>query len=85
MTASNASEYEQTSIEVVELPTDDTGQRAIHEAVGHLYDELAISIEYERADRDPSVNELFETLEQLYVGTGEETIETVEIRYEKRE
>jgi hypothetical protein len=57
-------------------------QRALHEATGHVYDDLARA--QTRADEpDERLPEtLFEELEQLYVATAEHEATRVRISYE---
>ena len=65
----------------IELPATEATQRALHEAIGHLYDELAIDCEY----HDESVDlpdEVFDGIETLYVATAEESVSTIELTYE---
>lgn len=64
--------------ETVELPATETVQRALHEATAHLYDELAVASE--TTELPP---EVFDELEELYVATGEESVTTVRISYER--
>lgn len=84
MTPGEGDQYNRVSTETIELPTTDTTQRALHEAVGHLYDELAAATEGE-PEREQLCPEVFEAIEDLYVGTAEESVSHVEISYEVAE
>ncbi|WP_440766655.1 hypothetical protein [Natronorubrum sp. DTA7] len=71
--------------QTVEVPLTTTTQRALHEAIGHCYDELAISHEEcEDGDSDLPDN-LFAHLEALYVATGDEALSQFELTYERAE
>ena len=75
----------------IELPATTTGNRALHEAIGHLYDELAIADSgADNRDRRESAgvatpDELFDQLEALYVATAEESVANVTLSYELEE
>ncbi len=85
MAAPKSNSCTQISTNSVEIPTNVESQRALHEAVGHLYDELAIAAENGSEAKDQPSKDVFDALEALYVGTAEESIEAVEIRYKQRE
>lgn len=70
--------------QTVEFPLTPTTQRVLHEAIGHCYDELAISREAcENGDAPP--DELFAHLEALYVATADESLSQLELTYERAE
>lgn len=79
MTPSASESVDETEIRTVKLPTTATTQRALHEAVGHLYDELAIA--HEDTGELDHATELFEQLETLYVATAEESTTDIELTY----
>ena len=83
MTVSDCDRRDRTSGETVELPATDATQRALHEAMGHLYDELATAAETESDDRTELSRDVFEAIEELYVATAEESVSTVEISYDR--
>ena len=70
--------------QTVEFPLTPTTQRALHEAIGHCYDELAISREACEDGTVPS-DELFAHLEALYVATADESLSQFELTYERTE
>ncbi|SDK35998.1 hypothetical protein [Natronorubrum texcoconense] len=71
--------------QTVEFPLTATTQRALHEAIGHCYDELAISREAcEDGDADLP-DDLFAHLEALYVATADESLSQFELTYERAE
>ncbi|WP_319633694.1 hypothetical protein [Natronorubrum aibiense] len=53
---------------------------ALHEAIGHLYDELAIARQRSEAGSDFS-DDLFDDLETLYVVTAEASATELELTY----
>ncbi|QCC55828.1 hypothetical protein [Natronorubrum bangense] len=87
MTPSASESMDETEIRTVKLPTTATTQRALHEAVGHLYDELAIAhedtgeLDHEDTGELDHATELFEQLETLYVATAEESTTDIELTY----
>ncbi|ELY46782.1 hypothetical protein [Natronorubrum sulfidifaciens] len=80
MTSPAAERLDDRDVRTLELPATATTQRALHEAVGHLYDELAIADERSESDSELP-NELFAQLETLYVATAEESAADLEFRY----
>jgi hypothetical protein len=72
-----------SDVETVELPATDAVQRALHEATGHVYDELA----HARIDGDESderlSQSLFRELERLYIATAENETTCLRISYER--
>ena len=83
MTSPAIGQFDGADPQTVEFPLTPTTQRALHEAIGHCYDELAISRE-EREDDVPS-DELFAHLEALYVATADESLSQFELTYERTE
>ena len=82
---------DETGERSIELPATPTSNRVLHEAIGHLYDELAIANE-RRENRDPRErrdgavpDEVFARLEELYVATAEESISSVTVTYDLEE
>ncbi len=69
--------------QTVEFPLTTTTQRVLHEAIGHCYDELAIS--REACEDDVPPDELFAHLEALYVATADESLSQFELTYERTE
>ncbi|WP_247003258.1 hypothetical protein [Halosolutus gelatinilyticus] len=69
--------------ETIELPATEATQRALHEATGHLYDELAVAAEETASEREQLPDAVFEAIESLYVATAEESVSRVEISYER--
>ncbi|MFC4540628.1 hypothetical protein ACFO5R_01645 [Halosolutus amylolyticus] len=82
MTAPERDQRDRTSTETIELPATAATQRALHEAIGHLYDELAATGNVDAVEAGHVPDEVFEGIEDLYVGSAEESIASVEIRYE---
>lgn len=80
MTSPAAERLDNSETRTLELPTTAATQRALHEATGHLYDELAIARERSEAGADLS-DELFDELERLYVVTAEESAAAIELTY----
>ncbi|WP_306054490.1 hypothetical protein [Natronococcus wangiae] len=69
--------------EPIELPATETVQRALHEATGHLYDELAVGRQDADAEGEQLPADVFDALEALYVATAEESVTSVRISYER--
>lgn len=64
----------------IELPATMPTQHALHEATAHLYDALA---EAHLEGGDEAVPEdIFETIERLYVATAEGSVRSVRISFE---
>ncbi|WP_265109292.1 hypothetical protein [Halosolutus halophilus] len=82
MSAPSGDQCDHTATETIELPATDATQRALHEAIGYLYDELATAAETGAVEPEQLSDEVFEGIEELYVGTAEESIASVEIKYE---
>ncbi|ELY55756.1 hypothetical protein C493_10837 [Natronolimnohabitans innermongolicus JCM 12255] len=75
-----AKQWDGTETQTIELPPATT-QRALHEAIGHLYDQLAL--EQTRQERETELpDDVFDAIEALYVATAEESISRLEISYE---
>ena len=80
MTPPAADQRDDSDGRQIELPTTAASQRALHESIGHLYDELAIS--RENGECGTPTDEVFDQLESLYVATAEESVSSVELTYE---
>lgn len=74
-----AERWDETGDRTIDLPATATTNRALHEAVGHLYDELAIATE---CDGAAIPDEVFTTLETLYVAAAEDAVSNVTVTYE---
>jgi hypothetical protein len=81
MTASVVEHDDGESVETIDLPVNETVQRALHEAVGHIYDELAIAQEDAKPSDEQLSTDVFDDLEKLYVATAEESVADVRISY----
>lgn len=79
-----ATEYEDgEQAETIKLPANGVVQRALHEATGHVYDELAM--EYVDAEEEELPTEVFAALEEFYVATAEESVTGVRISYNREQ
>jgi len=83
MTRQSGERCDSSPTETIEIPMTNTTQCALNGAVGHLYDELAESAQ--EGELDVPSEAVFEAIETLYVATAEESIESVEISYNRRE
>lgn len=70
--------------EAIELPATETVQRALHEATGHLYDELAAVDQNDATEDEQLPADVFDALEEFYVATAEESVTSVRISYERK-
>ncbi|WP_436346469.1 hypothetical protein [Natronorubrum sp. FCH18a] len=83
MTAPAIERLDDTDPQTIEFPLTATTQRVLHEAIGHCYDELAISREHRDDGDGVPADELFAHLEALYVATGDESLSRLELAYER--
>lgn len=65
----------------IELPATEATQHALHETTAHLYDALAEAA-LESSTEEEIPREIFETIEELYVATAEDSVTSVQIQYE---
>lgn len=84
MTAPAAEREKGERTATVELPATEVVQRALHEATGHLYDELAVAHQEQTGDENEALSaDVFASLEELYVATAEESVTSVRISYDR--
>ncbi|WP_137291031.1 hypothetical protein [Natronorubrum halophilum] len=80
MTSPAAEQRDGTDSRAIEFPVTATTQRALHEAIGHLYDELAVAREANENGAELP-DELFEQIERFYTASADESVSSVELTY----